>query len=223
MTFTQSEVVLHRDSSIRGWNGTVTNVATKKQIKIGRKWKGRWRLISSNKWKLAANLCGIRFMERGSAANDFARILDKILLIAKNRKMYISAMDIPGKGSKVAESLLKLTMSRDYQIRRDILVDALQQLEMRPSEGVFANGLNRQFGRFNCLITDSWSIGQDGLTKNKTIDVKIKRVIIIPHLTSKSWQLDFQKLKVKMIVLGYCKQNFILGGRMKKKQLHLSP
>ncbi|KAA6365103.1 MAG: putative reverse transcriptase, partial [Streblomastix strix] len=61
MTFTQPEVVLRMDASLRGWGGTMTKVATNEQIKIGGNWKGSWRLTSSNQRELAAILCGIRF------------------------------------------------------------------------------------------------------------------------------------------------------------------
>jgi hypothetical protein len=75
-------------------------------------------------------------------------------------------MHIPGKSNQVADSLSRLAMSGDYQIRREILVDALQQLKMRPSVDVFANRRNRQCKRFYSLMPDSWSIGQDGLSKS---------------------------------------------------------
>jgi hypothetical protein len=100
------------DASLQGWGGTMTKVATNEQITIGGKWKGRWRLTSSNQRELAAILCGIRFLERnseirqysslridtdnstasininrGSAATPLAKMLDRILQIAENRRM----------------------------------------------------------------------------------------------------------------------------------------
>ncbi|KAA6395781.1 MAG: hypothetical protein EZS28_008690 [Streblomastix strix] len=71
-----------------------------------------------------------------------------------------------GKSNQVVDSMSRLTMSGDYQNRRELLVDALQQRKMRPSLDVFANRRNSQCKRFYCLIPDSWLIGQDGLNKS---------------------------------------------------------
>ncbi|KAA6357644.1 MAG: hypothetical protein EZS28_046829 [Streblomastix strix] len=157
-------------------------------------------------------------------------MLDRILQIAENRVMQISAMHIPGKNNQVADSISRLAMSGDFQIRQEVLVDALQRLKMKPSLDVFANRRNRQCKRFYSLMPDSWLKGQDGLSKcwigeisllhppilfiwrtiNKIMGKKIKGMIIVPSWTSQSWWPDLQKLIVKMIVLGNCKQNLII-------------
>ncbi|KAA6373592.1 MAG: hypothetical protein EZS28_030882, partial [Streblomastix strix] len=75
-----------------------------------------------------------------------------------------SARHVPGKENTVADSLSRLETSGDYMINPEILAEALDQLQVRPSIDVFANRRNRQCKRFCSLIADPWAVKQDGLS-----------------------------------------------------------
>ncbi|KAA6393193.1 MAG: hypothetical protein EZS28_011278, partial [Streblomastix strix] len=103
-------------------------------------------------------------IQRGAAAVPLAKLTDRILQEAEALKIQISARHVPGKENTVADSLSRLETSGDYMINPEILAEALDQLQVRPSIDVFANRRNRQCRRFCSIIADPWAVKQDGLS-----------------------------------------------------------
>jgi hypothetical protein len=73
-------------------------------------------------------------------------------------------MYLPGKDNKIADALSRLAKSGDYEIRQEVLEEALDHLQIRPTVDIFSNRRNRKCRRFYSLVPDPWALGQDGLT-----------------------------------------------------------
>ncbi|KAA6360878.1 MAG: hypothetical protein EZS28_043595 [Streblomastix strix] len=163
------EAILRTDASEDGWGTELEILKTGMKIKESGKWKRlNWRLSSSNQRETAAILQGIQKLEkysdigkissmrietdnsvaafnlqRGAAAVPLAKLTDRILQEAEALKIQISAGHVPGKKNTVAVSISRLETSGDYMINPEILAEALDQLQVRPSIDVFANRRNR--------------------------------------------------------------------------------
>jgi hypothetical protein len=47
--------------------------------------------------------------------------------------------------------------------------------------------------------------------------------MIVPYWQAQHWWPDFQKMMVKMVILGKCEDVLVPGGRMRKQRKHLPP
>ncbi|KAA6373649.1 MAG: putative Pol polyprotein, partial [Streblomastix strix] len=249
LIFIEPEVVLTTDSSKEQWGGTIKILSTGEEIKLAGTWTKDWILKSSNQRETAAVLLGMqeisqRFsvgqlksiriqsdnstaifdINRGAAAPALASLIDKILQLAELLQVQISAFHIPGRVNNVADFLSRLATSGDYEVRQEVLKEALFQLKIKPTIDIFANRKNRKCRCFYSLVWDRWAETQDGFKMSwkkeipllhppimliqrvlyKITKDQIEGEIVVPNRQAQSWQVDLQKITVKQLIVGRC-------------------
>ncbi|KAA6384224.1 MAG: hypothetical protein EZS28_020248, partial [Streblomastix strix] len=156
-------------ASMEQWGATLEIINTGKEIKLSEPWSPRWRLASSNQMETASIYLALCRMEkelisfkisslriqsdnssamfnlnRGAAAPALASLKNMILEKVEQMQIQISMFHIPDKSNQVADALSRQSASGDYEIRQEILEEALRCLDVRPTVDVFANRRNRK-------------------------------------------------------------------------------
>ncbi|KAA6398553.1 MAG: hypothetical protein EZS28_005915 [Streblomastix strix] len=101
-----------------------------------------------------------------SCSPALCKLVYQILEFLENLKIQFSTFTIPGKNNREAESLSRLSTSGDYDILKEILSEALQELSISPTIDFSPNGMNCKCRRFYSLIWDQWVQGQDEMKAN---------------------------------------------------------
>jgi hypothetical protein len=83
-------------------------------------------------------------LNKAKGAYSIAKIVDSILIIAEDNSWSIRVEHIPGVNNNIPDSLSRLCRAGDYALRREILSQALIQLNLIISIDLFANRSNRQ-------------------------------------------------------------------------------
>ncbi|KAA6385363.1 MAG: hypothetical protein EZS28_019111 [Streblomastix strix] len=155
-------------------NGGATIIFVQTGLKEMHEWS--WnrdsKLTSSNQREAAAILQGIRRFamsprhyqikalrietENSSAAFNINRG-------AEVRSSKKTARHIPGLINQEADQLKSLAASGDYQIREEVLEEALLQFHVHMTIDIFAKHQNRKCRRFCSLMKDLQAVRQDGM------------------------------------------------------------
>ncbi|KAA6385416.1 MAG: hypothetical protein EZS28_019057 [Streblomastix strix] len=243
--------ILRTDASQTNRGATITFLESGLKEMHEQSWKRDSKLTFSNKREAAAILLGLRRfalsqrhnqikalriesvsssagfnINRGAAGQALQQIDDQTIQLIQQLDLQLTALHIPELINKEADQLSRLAAAGDYQIREEVLEEAL--LKCR---------------RLYCLKKDPWAVRQDGIALpwknelprlrppialiqralNKIMKEEIRAVLITPYWKAQTWWPDLEKFAVQQIILGDCMYLLILGYRMKKKQSHLPP
>ncbi|KAA6383701.1 MAG: hypothetical protein EZS28_020772 [Streblomastix strix] len=126
-------------------------------------------------------------INRRAAVPALASLVDRILQEAEHLQLQISAFHIPGKENVIADLLSGLAISGDYEIRKEVLQEALSHLYIRPTIDIFANRRNRKCKRFCSLIWDQWAETQDGfkMSWRKEAPLQHPPILLIQRVINK--------------------------------------
>ncbi|KAA6375158.1 MAG: putative reverse transcriptase, partial [Streblomastix strix] len=240
----KTNVILRSDASQTKWRATITFLETGLKEMHEQSWNRDSKLTSSNQREAAAIFQGLRRfamspihnqikalrietdnlsaafnINRGAAGQALQQTVDQTLQLIQQLDLHVTARHIAGLFNQEADQLSRLAAAGDYQIREEVLEEAL------------------------FLKKDPWAVRQDGMalpwenelpllhplialiqpTLNKIMKEVIRAVLITSYQKAQTCWPDLEKLAIQYIILGYCKDVLILGQRMKKKKRHLLP
>ncbi|KAA6397239.1 MAG: hypothetical protein EZS28_007237 [Streblomastix strix] len=229
------------------------------------KWSSNRHISRSNQREEAGILCALRRSEtylreklirslkietdnsstayninRSSAAVALVKLTDRVLETAEDLNLQLHAFHILGKLNVIPISPSRLAFSGDYQIRQDVLTEALFALQIRPSINMFANRRNGMFKRFMTLVLDNQAKGQDCLSHpwsgevpylhppipmiqvalNKAKQEGVPAVIVVPNWPSQPWWPSLAEQTVKYVNVGRSVDIQKPGGRMRIARKH---
>ncbi|KAA6392570.1 MAG: putative reverse transcriptase, partial [Streblomastix strix] len=232
-TIALAEAVLATDASLTHWGATLKLQDLAQEVWFWGKWSLNWHLTSSNQREAVAILCAFRRyvsylkerqlkslkietdnssaaynINRGSAAEALAKLVDRTLETAEVPSLQLHALHIPVVTNRIIDQLSRLAISGDYSLHQEVFEEALRSLRTRPSIDMFANRKNRKLKRFVSLTLDSWAVGQDCMslpwkgelpylhpplpmiqaTLNKVMEENVAALIVVPNWPSQSWQ-----------------------------------
>ncbi|KAA6386865.1 MAG: hypothetical protein EZS28_017609 [Streblomastix strix] len=153
-------------------------------------------------------------------------------------EMIFTTFHIKGKSNQVADALSRLSTSGDYEIRQEVLQEALRVLDIKPTIDVFANRCYRNCRRFCSIINDRWTVEQDDFKQNwkneitflhpliiliqrvlnKVIKDHAQAVLVVPNWEAKHWWPSFHSAIANQVLVGKCADILVQDWRMMKKQ-----
>ncbi|KAA6393117.1 MAG: putative Polyprotein P3 [Streblomastix strix] len=188
------------------------------------------------------NQVAVQDNKRRRAAPILAPTLRQILKLEEDKKWSIEAVYLKGELNSIADRLSRLEKAGDYQLKKDVLNEALQKLQVSPTLDAFATRRNSLFPRFLSPTDDNRAIGTNGLKfpwgqkivyahppiaiigrcLQKIQSEKTTVVLILPDW-QQWWSSVVKEMEIKSIQLGQADQILKPGKSMKRNECKLPP
>jgi ribonuclease HI len=252
-------VTLTTDASPTGWGAVLESGGTQR-IAFG-SWKGKQTQLSSNAKELSAVRKGLqRFVNMGvlekgtallvrsdntstvgdinrlSAASSLMRHLHDLFIVAKNHRIYLHALHLPGMLNQEADRLSRLGNTREYFLKEEIYRSVTAALGFQPEIDAFAatpylrSGTEVEFPK-DALRT-RWSGRRLFLhppihlltqTISKAYREEAEALLLAPQWAGQPWVSILSNNEAGRMVLGSYEETMITTPRFRKEGWCLPP
>jgi ribonuclease HI len=255
----QISAMMTTDASPTGW-GAVLESSGMQQIAFG-SWKGKQAQLSSNAKELSAVRKGLkRFISQGalkqdtallirsdntstvgdinrlSAATSLLSYLQKLFTVAKNHRIYLHAMHLPGVQNQEADSLSRLGEAREYFLKEEIYRVVTAALSFEPEIDAFASTPYLPSGTAMEYPGDALRTSWSGrrlllhppvhlLTKTiaKAYSEEAEAILIVPQWPGQPWASILRKIEQRRRILGSYEETMTPTPRFKREGWRFPP
>jgi ribonuclease HI len=260
---------MYTDASPRGWGGwiQVGEPREQKHWVVQGVWSEKMMHTSNYKEMLAVLMCLKHFLaigilnevrvihlrtdnttvmydvNRKRAATTLVKPLQWILDLTEREDLQITASHVPGVENGIADSLSRLALSGDYQLRQEIFCRGLQELNTNVEVDLFATRQNKKIRNFVSIDSDPQALARDAFSLEwkgflplihppipvilrclrKVVEERVKGVMVLPDWRGQPWNHLLQMVTIRHVNLGNTNQVLIQGAFMARSGQLLPP